>query len=243
MISRCPSCEPLKTGASAATPRTLWLFGVFAAVAMTTLAGCEVIGFLGQSLFNPKVEALYVLTDRPTLILVDDPTHQMGEPRIAYAVAEETGFHLAEASVVSESNLLAPARVHELAARLGSDYPQTPIDQIGRALGAQQVIHVYIHSVSLSPEPGLLRPIVEAHVKVIDVEQGRRVFPPPPQADQPLPRSHHPVTVTMFYRSAPNGGAEVMRAIQLKLVKRLGRDIARLFFDHVPRQPGDKFEQ
>ena len=47
----------------------------------------------------------------------------------------------------------------------------------------------------------------------------------------------------MFYRSAPDGGVEVMRAIQLKLVKRLGRDVAWLFFDHVPRQPGDKFEQ
>lgn len=108
---------------------------------------------------------------------------------------------------------------------------------MGRELGAQQVIHILIASISLVQEPGLMRPTATVQIKVIDCEESKRLFPQ--QSEQDLGQSQqHTLMIKLRHRSSPNDGRDGVRLVEPLLAKRIARDVARLFHRYRPRQPG-----
>lgn len=210
---------------------------------LITASGCELVAFVTQGFAPRKIKALHDLADRPTLVLVDDPLGRLGDPGLPNEIANQVAFHLAEESLVSQDNLIEARQLYDLRTKLGKDYSRTPVDRIGRELGAQQVIHVYVESVSYSQNPGMYHPTATVHVKVIDAVKGKRLFPLQKALDdENSPLSHHAVNVSMPHRTMADGGHHAVRFLGKPLAQRLGRDIARVFFDHLPRQPGDPLE-
>jgi len=222
---------------------TRFLVLLATAALLVTTNGCELVGFVAQGFSASKIKAVYDLADRPTLVLVDDPSGRLGNPALPHEIANQVAFHLSEESIVSQANLIEPHHLYELKTKLGKDYARTPVDRIGRELGAQQVIHIYVESVSYSQNPGMYHPIATVHVKVIDAVKGKRLFPLQRTLDdESSPLSHHTVNISMPHRTMSDGGYNPVRHFGKPLAHRIGRDVARLFFDYLPRQPGEPLE-
>ena len=207
-----------------------------------SLTGCELFGALAQAFFPEKVKPLYQPDDRPMLILVDDPGRLLGNPAVPHDIANQIGFFLIQQSVLSKSHHISPSGLYDLAARLGPSYAQTPIDQIGKQLGAQQVMYVYVHGVSLGQEPGLFRPAAVVRVKIIDVVGSKQLFPGASREPLSPDSPYHDVKIEMFYHGASDYSDERVRVIRQLLARRIARDVSRLFYEYLPRQPGDRFE-
>ena len=202
--------------------------------------GCNYLAWVVQ-LVPQKTKAAFLLEDRPTLVLVEDPKRAFDDPMIATRISHEITDALAEAKAVSQ--LIDPSKVDSLIASLGDDYQRVGVDQIGEAVGAQQVVHVHVDWALLYPQPGLYRPAAAVEVKVIDVVGRQRLFPAAgvPGGDGAALRGQV-VKVQMGPRGGVVPGAATDRAAWGQLASRIARDAAWLFYDHYPRQPGEPFE-
>ncbi len=212
---------------------------------MAAATGCEIFGVIANAFFPEKIKARYRLEDRPTLVLVDDSSASLGNPALLNLIAHTITTDLAKQKKLSDEHAVSTHKLYELASRLGGGYARTPIDHIGTELGAQQVIHVDIKSVHLLQEPGLYRPIAATHVRVIDARQGKKLFPQQHDGATPDASSnprHETVTVTLRRSSVHSGEQAETQLILRLLCERIGHEVAKLFYDYLPRQPGDPFE-
>jgi len=201
------------------TPVLLWCV---LAAAIGSTAGC----------FYQRVKAKYELPEKITLVLVDDPAEALGDPYLAQQVANQISFQLVQNKAVPATVPLN--RLSELRRRLGAQYATTPIDEVGRTLDAQQVIHVEIIAARTGYEPGVDRPTAQARVKVIDVEQRQRLWPAPGRGGQTGP-SGYSLTSKMFYRyQSDRGERGAGRDLAQRFATHIGQDVAKLFYDHEP---------
>lgn len=192
------------------------------------LTGCEIWGFLASG-FDPKmVPARHELLDQPTLILVDDPQQRLGGTTRPAVVANRLAYELTQQEVLTR--IVSQQELADLAAELGDAFAATPVDAVGRALGAAQVIYIYVEDVSLRQGPAVLQPRADVRVKVIDAAASQRLFPAP-QAGADLDRGY--LVVTELPATTELDEARVQRpAILHKLADRAGIDVARLFHKH-----------
>jgi len=182
--------------------------------------------------FYERIDARYDIPEKITLVLVDDPGHVLGEPFLAGQVANQAAFDLVRNKAVPAT--VPFNRLEALRQELGDQFAMTPIDQIGRALGAQQVLHVEITSARMIQEPGVTRPTARINVKVIDVEQRTRLWPTPLPGVHSAPRSYS-MSSSMFYRYHANPDERgTSRDLIQRFASHIGRDVAKLFYDHEP---------
>ena len=208
-------------------------------------AGCEVFSWIAQGIAPGKVRAVYTLdAEMPTLVMVDDPDRKLGSRALAAMAATEAGYQLENEEAVQA---VIPAQsLVPLMTRLGAEYAKTPIDRIGRELGADQVVHVFVERVVVTPEPTIVRPKAVVRVKVIDAAAGKRLFPSTDQitlseGGEPVSPGY-PLVVELFYRQrADRRGDEA--AVRQELARRIGRDVARLFHDYPELEPWQRFEE
>ncbi len=112
-----------------------------------------------------------------------------------------------------------------------------PIDAIGRAVGAEQVLFINMVAFSLSPEGITPRPSGACQVKVIDVENRERLFPI--EDGSFASSSGYPVQVAMRdvslerYRTTSS-----RRLIGEQLANEIAEQITKVFYRHVPRELG-----
>jgi hypothetical protein len=210
-------------------------------VLVAGVGGCEALSFMAQAVAK-NTDAIYKIEDRPTLVLVDDPTNQLGDPTLEGMIASQVGFELVQAKAVTK--VIPIERVSELTVRYGPDYNTTPIDKIGRDLGAAQVIAVYIESAEANADEEAYRPKLSARVRLIDAAAGKRIFPAADAGtagDDLTATRGYPVNVKLFYRTTANGRGDTPIVLR-KLTEKAGTRIAWLFYKHEERQPGTKFE-
>jgi len=217
----------------------IFLTLLFAGTLLVIAPGCEIFGIFAYALFPPKILARHQLADQKTLVLIDDPSNHLVHPALAIGIANDVGYWLTKEHVLSASHIVPSHHILDLADRLGDQFNRTAVDRIGIALGAQQVIHVHIKSISLQQEPGVFHPTAMVQVKVIDTKQGKRLFPPPYDLTKAQASD---LTVTMRYRTQDPDGHDPVRQARKALAHQLGQEVARLFFDYLPRQPGEPFE-
>ena len=216
----------------------------FLATLLSAAPGCEIFGFFLNGLFPSKVKARYRLEDRPTLVLIDDPHNALEDPTLSDQIANQAASYLIQERVLSKTNAIPPDGLYALKTRLGRGYARTPIDRIGRSLNADQVIHILIKSTAVVDSPGLLRPTAIVQVKVIDATTGKRLYPAPDPENPALTvNNHHTVNSVMPHRGDSSGDPGVIKEARRNLALRIARDTARIFFDYLPRQPGQPFEK
>ena len=207
--------------------------GLAAAVACIALAGCQLPGFVAAN-FMPraKVKAVYEPIDQPTLVFLDDPAHMLPPGQFAGLIAETAAHHLQKQEVISQ---FVPWALLEDLRRNESEFASLPVDEIGRRLGAKQVIYVLVDAF----DPGgsnqeLQRPMAAARIKIVDVSAGR-LFP----ID-----GEHGVTSMLSFKQPPLDAGSHGRsaAIARSLAQQLGLHIAQQFYEHEQREIGSGFE-
>ena len=186
---------------------------VLLGVGLCCSVGCNVLGFAAQ-VFPQKVKAIYRLEPRTTVVLTDDPANHLGEPALSRSISEQVGSALAENDAAGP--IVSVERVDALSVSLGTDWDRVGIDQVGRALGAELVVHVHVDSARVFPQPGLLQPTATVLVKVIDVTHRKRLFPASAAGgDRPgfeLSPRGHAVHVSMGPHGAADTGLDARRA-------------------------------
>lgn len=193
------------------------------------LGGCALLGWTASAVQNAiPVDAAYELQDRPTLIMIDDPSRKLTTIDLSTLIAGRMADLFVAEKVVGKPNMLAGNRAAQLAAD-HPDFGRWPIDRVGREAGAQQVVYALVQEFRIVDEAGMYRPLAEMRVKVIDAETGKRLFPVGTDTGQP-------VVVEQFYRSMDGSGLSTETVLARRLSEELAVKMAQLFYAH-PREP------
>lgn len=216
-------------------PRRRIALACVLAASLLPIVGCEAVSMVAlMATGGDKVKPVFILPDRPTAIIVDDRQNRLGNPVLAGVVGSNVAYHLKKNGAIT-ARIVPEKQVAALAAKLGEQYATTPIDQVGRLLGARQVIYLDIEQADLLAAPGAYRPTARVELKVIDAVSGTRLYPPPPPIDEPgVPSRGRSVGVQMPYQTVgtPSRGANAMLAREL--AERIGLEVARLFYEYRP---------
>ncbi|HYE21266.1 MAG TPA: hypothetical protein VEA69_22660 [Tepidisphaeraceae bacterium] len=201
------SCRPAVAG--------LIGLALFAAV-----FGCALPGVLAYKFFPPTVPARYTPPkDQPVVVLVEAGQ----SPGASVPEAEEL---LQALHADLEKNKVAPmvdlARVHDLRDREGRGFSKLSISEIGRRVGARQVIYVDLTHCDLHSDPGsdVYKLRLSAKVKVIDAQTAQTLWPDA-EGGEPFEYETQPTRATTDANSS---------TIKREALKLTGNEIARMFY-------------
>lgn len=186
-------------------------------------AGCNILGpaiviFQGP----PKVHAEHDLDRQRTVaVVIDDPDSivpSMGYRRVMLATVQD---QLASGAKVKE---VIDSRDTMAVLQRDSARERMSLTEIGKAIGAEQVVWARVEGFSLAARTGEYRPNAQLRVKVIDVTANEKAWPSEPPDGYFL-------EVTMRVRPdyVPESGPEVRTAME-DLAKYAGRAMAELFY-------------
>ncbi len=212
----------------------------FSLVLMLTLlaglAGCEVLGAAAETVAPSKTKAVYKPQNRVTLILVDDPANRLGNANLTDQIASVVEHELKQNEVITE---FVPMReLHLLQQARGKAFDTMSLQDIGRALGAEQVLHVHIEQIDVDTGPGVVQPEAWVRLKFLDVATGRRLFPSDTHAAAG-PSAGYELHSQMRQSIRPTESAGDRIVLFTRFANHIAGDVARVFYDHLPRQVGD----
>lgn len=157
-------------------PQTLFV------LIMLSLAACVPIGAALYKLTpDPEQEAHYKLKNRPTAVLVEN----FRNPDLAASDAELLTRNLSDklAAVEVDKKKLVEVipfeKVLDLRNSRPKDFATMTIPQIGKAVGAEQVIYVDLQASGVAPMATgeVLQGKAAANIKVVDVATGDTLWP------------------------------------------------------------------
>lgn len=133
--------------------------------------------------------------------------------------------HEVNASVIAYNEELELAQKHR-------DYRNWSITRIGRALGVEQVIHIYVPHFRLlsTPDYPVIEPEVTVRVTVVDVNA-------PPGMVRLWPNDPSGREVTVSRRPTENSGPEAVDTAARKLGRDVAAQVALFFYEHSLEQP------
>jgi hypothetical protein len=174
----------IRTAASAS------VLSLAAAAALLLLpAGCNVIGagaVVGEKIFGPAaVDPAYTLGPEPVLVLVENYRNPVGamsdSEEVTYFIVKQLRENLKpdKEKDPPKINVIDPDKLLEFQNAHPSEYAKMKIPQVGKALGAKQVLYVdlQVSGVDVTPGSELLRGRFSAVVKVVDVATGQSRWP------------------------------------------------------------------
>jgi hypothetical protein len=190
-------------------------------LSLLPLAGCNVIGAVAGKLApEPIIPAQFVPAKEPTLILVENyhnpASLRLESDAVARHLAEELSMH-------DVAPIVEPERAESLRSAKGQAYRKMPVDEIGRSLGATQIIYVDLESFDLDRAIAseLLGGKAEARVRVVD-DAGGLLWPIDSAGGYPVAVKVEP------QRVAPGQGDH---AVRQELHAALADKIAKLFYN------------
>lgn len=148
-----------------------------AVLAGATAAGCVAAGYIAHVASGPpKVQALYTPTTRPTAVLVDSRNQRGVDSALRDQLASLLTVELEDRKVVP---VVAFHRIYDLRHADPRGFRQLKVDEVGRRVGAEQVIYVEILESDFVPTSAgmLLKGSLTAVVRVVDVETGDVLWP------------------------------------------------------------------
>jgi len=216
------------------------LGAVLLALLVGPLSGCYGMDrVLGK---GEKVTKIYELPRKRTVVLVDSAPGQ-GRPNILALpgprniIAADMGYFLEKEEALDKGQVVPPKELLKVERELGADFATTPIDEIARRVGAQQVIHVLVEEARLRATGTLLQPYAEGQVKVLDIQTGRRTFPHPTALTQNgAGEPGHRMLVEMERLSAETVTSNEAEVFANKLAQEVALQVSRYFYDW--RKPG-----
>ena len=207
------------------------------AVVCSMLGSCNILGPAAYlAMGQPKRPALYVLENRPTVVFIDDRNNAIpiNSSRTRATIADKISQDLLTQGLVTE--VIRPRDAMAMVRSQDREGTLLSMGAIGEAVGAEQIIFVVMLRFRGSPDNITPQPWAECNVKVIDVMNRTRLFPPP---DAEIEWQHvevvSPPVSPDLYRS--NQGR---REIEQMLAQRLGRQVARMFYEHIPDEIGTR---
>jgi hypothetical protein len=210
-----------------------------ALAAAVAAAGCNILTPAAYLAFGqPKNDARYELEDRPTVVFVDDRDNAIpvNSSRVRQAIADKVSKDLlAEKvldNVISARDAKAVARSQDREGKLLS------VEALGEAVGAQQVIYVEMMSFRGSMDNLRPQPASACRVKVVDVAERRRLYPPP-ESDNAWDEimAVSPPLSQELYRTSQG-----RRQLEQLMAELLGDRIAKMFYKHVPDEIGNRLD-
>jgi hypothetical protein len=194
---------------------------------LASAAGCAFMSYTARAIVGPeKVPALYEPIDQKTVIVVDDPSHQLTAVTLGDVIAAVIAREFTDNKVISD--IVGTEAVNKLRAE-NKDFDTWPVDRIGQAVGAKQVLYVLVSQFTLGSDGGgYFKPAAAMRVKFIDATNGRRLFPVNDQTGQP-------VASTMFFKKAEEDSRTTLTTLSRELAQRVGEDVARTFYKHEVR--------
>ncbi|HEY8665012.1 MAG TPA: hypothetical protein VIL86_00020 [Tepidisphaeraceae bacterium] len=191
------------------------------------LCGCEIPGAVVYKVAGPpKVEAKFVPAQVPTLVLAENyrnPSSAALEGEaLARAVQEELEAHHVVPLVNSSSYFT-------LRAEKPAEVKAMTISQVGKAVGAKQIIYINIDRSSIEEAAGteMLKGRMAVYVRVVDAESGETVWPKENSSGWFL-KSETPYLRT--------GGGVNEDFIRRQMTSALSEQIARLFYKWKPEE-------
>lgn len=191
------------------------------------LPGCNIVGPAAYLVEGPpKVDAQHQLADLPTVVFIDDRRNLVNPVSLRRVIADRASQDLMAKEALSKT--ISPQDAMNIVRQKETTSQVLSIEEIGEAIGAQQVIYVEVVQFQDSPDGVTPRPVAACRVKVIDVASRQRVFPPvdsddPARLVQVMTREVDPEV----YRTR-SGRLKIFEG----LAEATGREIAKLFYKH-----------
>lgn len=188
--------------------------------ALLLLGGCNVIAYAASAL-PQKFDAKYVPPKTPMLVLVENRQN----PGTLITEADQlTLFIMDDLATYKVAPLVELKKLYELRDN-EKNVDKMTISQIGKAVGAQQVLYVDLQRLIVSETEGGV-PVhsrLEATVHMVDVKTGTTTFPAMGQANWPINLVTPITTVDNRNNSA---------ALRESLLQSAGTSIGQLFHDY-----------
>lgn len=201
--------------------------------------GCQAIGVAATVISGPPVvPAQYDMPDKPTLILIEDPSKIINDDAMLRRVAANASAAL-EAENVVTTGIVGQDELAAYRAKLGKDFRNTSLAALAMHFDAKQVIHGEVVAYQMDVGGGVVRPLLAINVKVFDLDARDRVFPvnTDPETGVDVGQPTYPLVTKRFPQDLNELGAA--RTIAKRdLANEAGRDLGRLFFDWRRPQPG-----
>lgn len=197
------------------------------------LSGCNVatpVFFLIHG--PPKVDKITTLSDRPTVIFIDDRRNTMPRRSLRNDAAKTAEQIILTQKLLSPQNMISSQAAFRSVSNESSQAPVSVVD-VGRRVGAEVVIYVEMYGWTLSREGGELSPGAIASVKILDTVTNTRLWPAEPEGWSL--RANLPTKTDAYDMSR----AERSK-VEQQLAVHLGRELAGLFYTRERSQLQDQ---
>jgi hypothetical protein len=202
------------------------VLGALAVGAAMALASCNIAGPAFYLIHGPdKVKKLYELDKKKTaVVFIDDRANHVPRRATRVAIGEE-----AEQTLLKEKAVKDMVSSQSAIQAAGTDREAKPaaITEIGSAVKADIVIYATVDEFTISRDGQTFSPGATLRVKVVDVAQGKRLWPE--NAAGQL------MTVRLSAKTDDLPTSTAGRfAAEDELARETGMEIAWLFVDHEP---------
>lgn len=199
---------------------TAWV--LMGLLAMST-GGCLAAGVVAYAASGPpKVEAAYRPTTRPTAVLVEHTSTRGAPGGVRDLVAS---FLVAELREHKVAPIVDFHRVYDLRQLDPRAFRAMTVDEIGRRVGAEQVIYVEIFEADFVPalSGALVKAAMSVGVRVVDVETGELMWP------TSMEEGHRLVIESPYHERTTTLSPDEVKEQTCRLA---ARQIARLFYSY-----------
>lgn len=193
-----------------------WIVSYCLLLLLAAGAGCQLFGLAAYTVLPRTVKQEYTPPKTPMLVLVESAR----DPGMLVPEAEHLTACIVDDLEAFEVAPMVDWRGLQKMREADPDMPKRSISEIGKKMGAQQVLYVDLSRAYFGAAEGLeVRGKVEARVRVVDVATGKRVYPITAESRQilvetPLSRDFRDTDVV---------------AVQQELLQATGITIGRLF--------------
>ena len=188
------------------------------------VAGCTVLGVAAYKLAGPPANpAMYTPAKTPMLILVENYQQQTAANTQSDMLMRQL-FGAMEMHDVAP--MVPPEKLQELKDAKPLEFPTMPINRIGQAVEASQILYVQLQGSETHTLLGGegFQGQASAVVKVVDADTGETLWPTDREAGYP---------VSAATKIGKDSDATPM-AVQQKLYAKLADDISKLFYKWKP---------
>jgi hypothetical protein len=210
--------------------RTSWWAAAVVVCLGLGVTGCALPSALMYKVMGPPaIPPKYVFPQKPVLLLVENAhSGSVAIPEadeLSKVVYDELQAH-------QVAPLIDPARVHELRDRDGAAFSKMTISEIGRQLGAAQVLYLHVDQLDIDVPQGsdVVKVKIAIEAKAIDVATAQTVWPMSGE------------TEPYKYESRPERLETGMTraALSHQVLRESGEEIARWFYAFKPETMGEE---
>ncbi|MGA2441904.1 MAG: hypothetical protein ABSH08_13175 [Tepidisphaeraceae bacterium] len=197
---------------------------VMLAGALGALAGCQLGGVVADKAITPTVNAKYVPNKKDSmLVLVESYNLSLDSGIESQHMALTLGRSLRDDKIATT---IDPQNLERLRDADPDQYRKMSIAEIGRRVGARQVLYVHIWRAEIVKPPGSgqMRGHIEAIVKVVDSATGDTRWP--------TDASSEAVQITTAW--IPDSSGTTDADLRARMADQMAQDIGRLFHDYHP---------